>query len=226
MYAVAASAAGVSLLALAQPAEGKIIYTKVHHVIGEGESYGVDLNHDGTIDFRIAQKHSDTGFGNRYWLGVEPRLGNYVEGEPSQTSSGHLTYLASALTPGEPIGASQHFFEKRHKITMFTLDTRGGSYGFWRDVSNRYLGLSFHIKGQSHYGWVRLSVQVSVTVKFQISATVTGYAYETVPGKTIIAGKTKGPDVIAVQPGSIGHLARGAVAIPAWRMQPNTTPVR
>jgi hypothetical protein len=30
MYALAASAAGVSLLALASPAEGRIIYTHIH----------------------------------------------------------------------------------------------------------------------------------------------------------------------------------------------------
>jgi hypothetical protein len=39
---------------------------------------------------------------------------------------------------------------------------------------------------------------------------LTGYAYETIPNKPIIAGKTKGPDVFTVQPGSLGHLARGA----------------
>jgi hypothetical protein len=48
---------------------------------------------------------------------------------------------------------------------------------------------------------------------YKITATLTGYAYETVPNKPIIAGKTKGPDVITVQPdtapGSLGRLALG-----------------
>jgi hypothetical protein len=35
MYSLAASAAGVGVLALAQPAEAKIVYTKTHHVIGD-----------------------------------------------------------------------------------------------------------------------------------------------------------------------------------------------
>jgi hypothetical protein len=46
---------------------------------------------------------------------------------------------------------------------------------------------------------------------------LSGYAYETIPNKAIIAGKTIGRDVITVQPGSLGHLAAGASAIPAWR---------
>ncbi len=33
-YALAASAAGVGMLALAQPAEAKIVYHRTHHVIG------------------------------------------------------------------------------------------------------------------------------------------------------------------------------------------------
>ena len=48
-------------------------------------------------------------------------------------------------------------------------------------------------------------------------AFLTGYAYETVPNKAIVAGKTKGPDVVTVQDATLGHLARGASAIPAWR---------
>jgi hypothetical protein len=42
---------------------------------------------------------------------------------------------------------------------------------------------------------------------------LTGYAYETIPNKAIIAGKIKGPDVVTVQsdtaPGSLGRLALG-----------------
>ncbi len=49
-YAIAAGAAGVSLLALAQPAEGKIVYTPVHE---NAVGVDLDLNHDGTADFRI-----------------------------------------------------------------------------------------------------------------------------------------------------------------------------
>jgi len=51
----------------------------------------------------------------------------------------------------------------------------------------------------------------------KIEATMSGYAYETIPNKPITAGKTEGPDVITVQPATLGHLAAGASAIPAWR---------
>ena len=62
--------------------------------------------------------------------------------------------------------------------------------------------LKFKIKGKIHYGWARLSVDNFVN---DITATLTGYAYETIPNKPIIAGRTKDPDVVTVQPASLGR---------------------
>jgi hypothetical protein len=55
MYALAAGAAGVGVLALTQPAEAKIVYTPANVHIGVGKHYHLDLNHDGATDFTIAQ---------------------------------------------------------------------------------------------------------------------------------------------------------------------------
>ena len=87
-------------------------------------------------------------------------------------------------------------------------------------TKNRYLGLQFVINGQVHYGWARLSVSLTDPSlnKFGIYAVLTGYAYEDVPNKPIITGKTKGPDVITLDPATLGHLAGGASQIPAWRV--------
>ncbi|MGA2101274.1 MAG: hypothetical protein ABSG34_09245 [Candidatus Sulfotelmatobacter sp.] len=54
-YATAASAVGLALLAAAQPAEGKIVYTKTYVSIGRGDTdrYHLDLNRDGIGDFSI-----------------------------------------------------------------------------------------------------------------------------------------------------------------------------
>src|SRR5580692_12791728 len=50
-YAMAAGAAGVGLLALAQPADAKIVYTPAHKNIG-AQTF-IDLNHDGINDFKL-----------------------------------------------------------------------------------------------------------------------------------------------------------------------------
>src|SRR6516165_5773622 len=49
-YATAAGAAGVGALALATPAEAKIVYTRVHKELPFGISM-LDLNNDGIADF-------------------------------------------------------------------------------------------------------------------------------------------------------------------------------
>src|SRR5580693_5813065 len=40
----------------------------------------------------------------------------------------------------------------------------------------------------------QVNQRLSVVGRQRITATLTGYAYETIPGKAIIAGATKGPD--------------------------------
>jgi hypothetical protein len=55
-YSLAASAAEVSLLALAQPCGAQIVYTPTHATIGRRGSYGLDLNNDGRIDFTIFER--------------------------------------------------------------------------------------------------------------------------------------------------------------------------
>ena len=49
-YMAAAGAAGVSMLALAQPAEAKVVYTNANLNIG---NVAIDLNNDGINDFRF-----------------------------------------------------------------------------------------------------------------------------------------------------------------------------
>jgi hypothetical protein len=107
------------------------------------------------------------------------------------------------------------------------------------NVTSRYLGLKFEVDGKTHYGWARLTVQLPGN--YLINATLTGYAYETVPDKGILAGQTAGgADAAAVssnspdsdtsnssasvanpsdtpRPTSLGTLALGAGGVPLRR---------
>jgi hypothetical protein len=211
MYALSATAAGVGALALAPPAEAKVIYTPVHHVIGRNERYKVSLNHAEIGDLTFVNTY---GCNDDYCvdaLSAFPSAGNFVEGKDT---------LAYALDPGARIGPKVVFSGQ----IMALSSSSEGTFGQWANVSNRYLGLKFNIKGKAHYGWLRLTVRLSGHAR--VTATLTGYAYETVANKPIIAGKTKGPDVVTVQPASLGHLAHGASSIPAWRVKPSATPVQ
>jgi len=97
----------------------------------------------------------------------------------------------------------------------------------WLTVGHDYLGLKVLIEGKVHFGWVRVKMNVGY------ADYITGYAYETIPNKPIVAGQTKGPDddVENDNPGasitnpvpdipqhaSLGALAMGAPGLSIWR---------
>jgi hypothetical protein len=186
MYALAASAAGVGALALAQPAEARIVYKATHVVVGRNGRYKLDLNHDKIADFILVNTY---GCNTDYCVDALSAIaaeGNGVEG-----AKGFLSIpYAFALQRGALIGPHQPFSGQ----LMASSQSGQGTLGRWLNVTNHYLGLKFKIKGKIHYGWARLTVQVPGGAL--IKATLTGYAYETIAGKSIIAGKTKGPDEI------------------------------
>jgi hypothetical protein len=212
-YALAASAAGVGVLALAQPAEGKIVYTPADVTIGWLATYNLDLNHDGINDFKIVNFtfNPTSPFGDT--LLVSARHLNKVE----RGTQGFAHY-AAALPKGVPVGNSAKYFAG-HREVMAACASSSEAWGPWVNVRSRYLGLRFKIHGGIHYGWVRLTVQiVNPPLKPpELVTAVTGYAYETISGKAIITGKTQGRDVITVQPASLGALAAGASGLHAWR---------
>jgi hypothetical protein len=59
------------------------------------------------------------------------------------------------------------------------------------------------------FGWARFKVTTQRGHVPFIKATLTGYAYETIPNKPIAAGKTTGPDANTVEPTTLGKLALG-----------------
>src|SRR6202140_1775245 len=93
---------------------------------------------------------------------------------------------------------------------------------------NRYVGIKFQIKGRFHFGWARIPV---TTQARSFTATLTGYAYETVPGKGIVAGKTRGPEQIEAESDSatlrtlfreqatLGMLVLGEGGLSFWRRE-------
>ena len=212
MYALAATAAGVGWLASVQPAEARIIYTKAHLVIPPGIAYGIDLTHDGFDDFQINNFYR---MSRSYHTVDLFALGNF-EGDAvaGVVKSAFSTTYAYALSRGAKIGPSLKFRKPGNMLGVARGSSFYDVYGKWDNVRDRYLGLQLQIKGKVYFGWARLSVSF---VSPRISAVLTGYAYETIPNKPIIAGKTKGPDVTTVSPASLGHLAAGASAIPALR---------
>jgi len=218
LYALAAGAAGVSLLAFAQPSEAKIVYTPTHKVIGTNGLYPLDLNGDGTIDFLIQQQGYPFSSSGNNGLGAKGAVDNGVQGN---------SIFASALNQGAPIGPRRKFINSSGTIgaLMFnvvcTVDQGCSTKGKWANVNNEYLGLKFKIHGKTHYGWARLNVTY-MPEGHSITATLTGYAYETIPNQGLRAGQRHNADhqptnSLAPTSGSLGQLARGAQSVTLGR---------
>ncbi len=205
-YALAAGAASISVLALAEPSSAEIIYTPMHQVLNQYQFIHLDLNHDGITDVSIQNKyrHYCNSFGSCFAFATLQAV------LPGTNEVVYNVYGAVAVKAGVGIGARDAFKGGSEEMA---LGERSFShvFGSWVNVSNRYLGLKFTINGETHYGWVRLSVQTEGGTT--ITATVTGYAYESLPNTPITAGKTQGPanNAESRDPavGTLGKLALG-----------------
>jgi hypothetical protein len=218
-YAQVASAAGVSVLALAGASEAKVVYTETYQVTHEGFPLYIDLNHDGIKDFVLRTMFYRGTSGLQVGLAASGYLNasNVVAGR-RLSSSGYFLSAASALPAGARIGPKGNFSVRSpfmaEELFKKGVGSQYSDLGPWagkgKGVTDRYLGLKFVVDGEVHYGWARLSVTLGHHRQFDdVSGTLTGYAYETVPGKPITAGQITGPDVITVQPETLGGLALG-----------------
>jgi hypothetical protein len=244
-YTMAALAAGVSFMAASKLADGKVVYTPAHTKIPVNNSTAVplDLNHDGAPDFSFLNLGYYGGSGetarallvgcaahrvNQYSFACNHK-DNMIWGQGVVS-----TRFASLLPAGRTIAADKSYFRQAKSPApghvlgpAASMAGNGGSngvgvpfsvtFGQWLYTRGHYLGLQFVIKGRIHYGWARVNVQF--TPRSGILGILTGYAYETISNKPIIAGRTKGPDVVTLQPATLGHLAKGASAIPVWRVK-------
>jgi hypothetical protein len=231
-YALAAGAAGVGILAVTQPAGAKIVYTPAHKVIGLNNKVALDLNHDGKSDFTFQESFFTTtsvGEAHSLKLSVLPAQKNEIWG---------MNHHASALAAGVQVGPKGRFsYAKKSLAVDYYADGTGGSgtcAGLWNNVKNRYLGLKFSVNGMTHFGSARLNVTCATTFgNHVVTGVLTGYAYETVPNKPIITGKTKGPGdetsreqptpaalaVPSPKPATLGILAMGAPGMAIWRRE-------
>ena len=217
-YAIAAAAAGVSILALSGRSQAEVVYKQVHQVIGDGASFNLDLTGNGTVNLTLENKHrahcSDSICSSSQFLEVNMASANDVV---------YNVYGAVAMKRGMQIAPRDAWRGGVQRMaSMLGSFATSGVGGSWVNVNDRYLGLKFEINGETHFGWARLNVQVQIPLI--ITTTLTGYAYETTANKAIAAGQTKSQDSTKIigepnasltqpspNPATLGALALGAL---------------
>jgi hypothetical protein len=221
------------MLALAQPASAEIVYTPVNVpiLVGAGP-VALDLNNDGIPDFQLSNySYFSHGIGDANLKVAPAHTGNAV-----WTVTDHKRQVAAPVFWGVVVGPNRKFQAASAFLDFFGLnaETSSGntSFGLWGKgvrFTGPYLGLKFMVGSEVHYGWARLKV---VAKGITITATLTGYAYETIPNRGIITGFTNGtldasgepePTALLNPPApesapSLGRLAQGASGLRAWRL--------
>jgi len=164
--------------------ESTIIYTDIEpdfESINQNDSYNLDLNNDGIVDFYLKSMFESWAF----WV------------EPGSTEH-KINALATVSGPFEsyiiPLN-SNSLINSNFESPVF-YDSYGGyvvmdfcesfpmySPYSWAGKYDKYLGLRFVINGLAHYGWARLDVINNV------QWTLKDYAYNAIPNMPILAGQ-------------------------------------
>jgi len=193
-YMATAGAAGVSMLAMTQSADAKVVYTPADRTIVQDSR--LDLNNDGIPDYAFHSNFAIDGTGGSFFAKAIKfnKFMNY--GRP--------------LASGVSVGPDEKFRGGlAQMLNWCTCSGDGGIGGTWLGIQNEYMGYEFNIQGAAHFGWARFSVTE------QGGITLTGYAYETVSLQPIVTGDTGGADddsadrPNAAAASSLGSLALG-----------------
>jgi hypothetical protein len=196
-------------LAASSTSQAEIVYTKTSTDVNL--DYVLDLNNSGTGDFEI-QSYYLSGFAS---LVVIPlNKGNKIAAVHHQCGfRGYHSTAAGPLPLGAVIGPNSPF--EATATCMVRAFESSAPTGPWLGKTDRYLGLEFYIYGEKHFGWARMSVQSAYC--YSCIGYISGYAYETIAGKAIIAGDEGHPEEASAEPLTLGALALGAPGLKLWR---------
>ncbi len=187
VYALAATAAGVGALALAQPAQAGII------VDTTSISIGVNTRSNYLkINGKVVLSFPDTL--------ITAALPSFASGDIGAHAPSGDGFLRSPLAEGASIGPGQHFVSftalASNHLSAFVDTHRTG--GPWANKTG-YLGFEFKCQSGTGtcFGWAKLKVTASAA-KGE-TGFISSFAYDTVAGQTIDAGQM--PPATAAEPG-------------------------
>ncbi len=204
---------GFGIFAAPQETLAEVVFTPVHQsLMGPQRYFPFDLNNDGTPDVSVTVYNYVVSGSGGAKFGFNALSARGLQAGNEIAAKGQFAYAGRG---GQRLGSSAEFSNR--PIMGFDRFASGKptTYsGQWTNIqSRRFLGVKFLISGEVHFGWIRFSsAHVSPA---GAHAVVTGYAYETIPNKPIIAGLGSdglpAPDPLSAPvKGSLGHLAAGA----------------
>ena len=189
---IAYSSAAIGFITLNNDVSSQVLYTNIDpdENLYAYDQLQIDINDDGFIDIGI-EAHLALSFTYSYYqgwststLGIYFYANNFsaIVGTPVNPN------LAANLQPGDIIGESA-LWNTNNEINFAALNMNTYSYveiiEGW-NKQNNYIGFKFQADGQTHYGWVRLSIDnLSNNVAELPKLIIQDYAYEATPNTPI-----------------------------------------
>lgn len=205
------------LMATAMPVGASVVYTDLGAgVYLDNHGFYIDFDGDDISDYEIT--HSNSSYNN------PPQLMN--EAKVFNLNNNYYTYageiggypFVEAHSAGEEIGPSQNWNNFFYPDSEFSYDDGTVLDGLWQYMPDytAYAGFYFYssISEDWHYGWAYQKIDN----ENESTITLYGYAYETDPNISIIAGDTGAPVPV---PAAVWLLGSGLLGLAGIRRKHN-----
>lgn len=186
------SAAAVVFVQMQHEANAQAVYFNIDpdENLYAFDELQIDFNDDGFIDIgfeahlNLSNTYSYYQGWSTYTLGVYFYVNNFSAIVRSPVNP----ILAANLQPGDIIGEDA-LWNTNNEVTFAGFDLNIYSYSEvingW-NKQNNYIGVKFEVAGQTHYGWVRLSIDNLSNNSVDLpKLIIQDYAYEATPNTPI-----------------------------------------
>jgi len=169
---------------------------------GSSQPYNLDFNNDATPDVGFQVQALN---GNLTYMGIPITYTGFAAGCGFPEGNGAIGSMASgpqgssfnaeALNTGASISNSENFSESSFVALGLDILADAGllgqfplQQGSFLGQDYKYLGVKFAASGNTHYGWVQLSVKPNAS-----EITIHGYGFQATPDAAINAGEGGNP---------------------------------
>lgn len=185
---------GGIVLASANESEAQVVYHDISPdtvVNAAHPSYSLDLNNDGTVDFKIIRRNNA---GN-----VDFYTNSYTMVTPASTPHSAKLSLTDTVSSSKQYTAFWTIGSDNNGTINSSLPWVGGE-------TDKYLGVRFKdLNNIYYYGWIKVSLAADFSV-----LTIKDYAYESSPGALIKVGAVSSVPAVTLVTGVDGGNAHNA----------------
>ena len=230
-YCLAASAAGVAVIACSSPVEAAPVCTTTTISFLDTMSYALNPASQKVAPFNVVQTYNNV---SSHSHSVELR-GFFTPNTPSANTVLNANGFPADLPAGAVIGPNAHFGKGNSYGEFFQFQYFQGVTGPFASGQPGYAGFEFSQAGQTHYGWIRM--RVVQKQRYYPFLLVSEYGYESAANTALAAGNcgtsassnessSPSESILATKENraitpTLGALALGSQYPPLWR-----TPLR